>query len=164
MRILTILFLLISILSLGGRTYLGKTTSKFYKELIEALKTRGDTDIRNTFFEKCETYYVFVFLTIICLITAITQLIYMCFAIKYDPFLYIALGYLIYQFASIIVSRIRTKNQFAFTDVSKYSLEGAVEKLEEQITKLNKFKFRILLSRILDLLYFGYMFYVLFVR
>ena len=73
MRILTILFLLIAVLSLGGKTYFYKTIIEFNKELIEALKVRGNTDVRSNFFEKCESYGSMIVLVGIALVFVILQ-------------------------------------------------------------------------------------------
>lgn len=166
MRILTILFLLMSIVTLGGKRSLENITIKFYEELKEKIRRRKTTEgIDDKFFSSCEYYSVMMAWSFVVLLPiALTKLFYLCFAISHDPFKYVVLGYLTYIVLSIFINSMTGKNKFNYKNLNKYSVEGAIEQLDKTIGKLSRFKITILIEKLISLSFYGYMFYIFFIR
>lgn len=97
------------------------------------------------------------------LIVGIIKIVYMICIIKYDPYKYICMVYLIFWIFMYIREHLQCKERLVYREFKNMDIEEVISKLDAMIDKLKGVSIWDRIYNIGDLLYFGYSIYILII-
>lgn len=140
---------------------LRKSSTNMLNNMKNYVKEHQTTNIDTDAYmgDGCLTILFMAINLLICFI----EFIYLFFVIKYDPYTYVVICYIIFWLFTVIKSRV-VSHKNKTKDIKTMNVDEALTYLDKAIVDSNKTTKFIILQYITDLSFYIYMVYVLFIR
>lgn len=161
-KFLTIIFFTYYLINLFKQNSIMRGAFKDYTEEIKAVIIKKNSTNLTKEDKTVPSSTIFGLFLLFYLLFQFIEFVYVIVALGHDPYKYPSFAYLVFWILILVKLAIGKKTFSPVNDLSKYSVEGAIDELDKFKDSLGKFNFKGLLQTLVDISFFTYMIYILF--
>lgn len=161
-KILTIVFFTYYLINIFKQHHLIMGVFSSYTDEIKEIILKKQTTNLSTSDKNTSSYVLLGLLLLIYFVFQFIEFVYVIIALGHDPYKYPSFAFLAFWIIILVVGIVKKDTFNPTGDLSKYSVDGAIEELDKFKIKATKYQIKVLLQHLIDIAFFGYMIYILF--